>query len=250
MRADKDGQDFPVSLRLWLFGCTIWIIISFLRICKRIRVQGLQNLRATSWQNRLLLPNHPSMLDPVLVPMVGFAPGMIFDLKNKFPRQTPNGGFEHNSNFSFLKKLPVIFLKTDEHDRPNDAMAIRTIVRQLKKNIFIIFPEGTRSHRSDEPKTETASGIRIGKARNGMAFLIAFCRPTLIPVLVKGTDKVLLPSTTPNWRGLLQVLARIWFHKIEIVFGEPLDCSDILGQSRAGHEGKEKTLPGVRRKDN
>lgn len=212
-----------------LFWIT-WGFVKFLMFIGKIKVRGIENVRKTAWENRLLLPNHPSFLEAGLIPLAAFMPAMIKDPAKNFPWQTPNENTIKNSKITFLEELPLIPLKTDEKGRPNDAMALRKIIRQLKESTFIIFPEGTRSFRADEPRIQTPSGITIGQARGGIGFLIWYARPTVIPVLVKHTDRV-MPPRSP-WR----ILWRMWFHHVEIIFGEPLDLSQFLNQ-------KEKPTP-------
>lgn len=224
----SDAAHIPVPFKIKTLLFAVWGITKLLRLFGRIKVRGVENLRSTPWENRLLLSNHPSTLDPILIPMVGFMPKMISDPDHHFPWQTPNGGFEDNPDFSFLKKLPIIFLKTDVDGRPNDGEALRRIMRQLKKSTFIIFPEGTRSYHADEPRIQTASGVPVGRARDGIGFLISHMRPTVIPVFVKGTDRVLQPNTDGFGKGIRQTLTRVWFHRVEIAFGKPLDFSPLL----------------------
>lgn len=221
-KGKKSEMPFVLPFKIKLFIYAAWVAVKILEFFGRIKVRGIENLHSTQWENRLILSNHPSMLDPILIPLIGFMPLMIHNIENRFPRQTPNGGFESNPHFSFLKRLPIIFLKTDERGKPNDAVALRKIIRELKKSTFIIFPEGTRSFHSDEPRVKTPSGVTIGQARGGIGFLIWHAHPTVIPVLVKGADRAMPPHKSP-WFALWH----LWFHRVEIILGEPLDLSNV-----------------------
>lgn len=211
----------------------IWILVRTLKALRRIKVRGLENLRSTPWENRLLLSNHPSFLEPILIPLVGFMPKMLQYPQHNFPWQTPNNKFIEDSGMAFLREIPAIPLKTDENGRPNDSGGIRKILRQMKQSTFLIFPEGTRSSNSDEPRISTSSGVVMGQARDGIGFLVAHAKPTVIPVLVKGADKVLPPHISNPKKVMKRAMFALLFrHRIEVIFGKPLDLTHFWEQGK------------------
>lgn len=241
--SSESSKPVILPFKLKVFICAVWFFILFLRVLGRVKIRGIENLRSTAWENRLLLANHPSFIEPVLITLVGFMPKMVLDSRNHFPWHTPNSHFIEEFGLSFIKDIPFLVpLKTDKNGRPNDAGALRELIRRIKQNTFIIFPEGTRSFQSDEPRIKTVSGVEIGRARDGIGFLIAQARPTVVPILVRNADKVLPPHQSNSLgRALLQIMRALMFYPIEIIFGKPRDFSDFLAnKTKIGRETYEE----------
>lgn len=228
-----------LSWKTRLLISSVWVFVKILQSLGRVKVRGLENIRNTRWENRLILPNHPSFLEPVLIPMVAFMPEMLRNPSERFPWSVANARTIRKSKFRFFREIPVIPLETNADGRPIDSVAfVKKVLPNMKHTTWIIFPEGTRSFHADEPKITSASGVVIGRARDGIGFLIARAKPLVIPVLVKGAEHAMRPDK-PLWH----VIIRIWRNPVEIVFGKPLDLSPLLhakqGRDLYNEIGKE-----------
>lgn len=213
----------PLSVKhkaLIYFG---WWLILCLQFIGRIRVHGKQNLTNIPYKNRLVLSNHPSLLDPVLLAVICFMPDALRDPQRCFPWQTPNADVMEHVRLSIVDATPLVYLKIDKDDKPSDATGLRKIIRELKEHPFIMFPEGARTHLSAEPRRFTSSGVPIGHFRNGIGFIVAHTKPWIVPILIKGADKV-LPFYVSWWMSLLN----IWRYPIDIIIGTPINSSEVI----------------------
>lgn len=200
----------------------------------RIRVQGSAYIRSVSPKNLLLLANHPSLLEPALLPFFASMPAA---LRNKAsvlwqtPKETAFKDVKNPIVQKLVESLPYIYLKVDENDFSSDPIGLRRIMRAQKMHnpAFLIFFEGMRTFfSSEEGRRFTATGVPIGKPRTGIGFMIAHMRPTVVPVLVKNTDRV-LPVGAPWYTAL----KNIWIYRIEIIFGSPIRFSHRFGQQKS-----------------
>ncbi len=126
----------------------------------------------------IIVSNHLSWLDVPLVPAY-MSPQVVYMAKEEL----------FHSKIGWLVRLLGAFpVKRGEGDR----QAIRAAGEQLKAgNVFIIFPEGTRS------KTHT-----LGKGHPGMALIALRSGVPVIPVAVNGSEKILKqwrPTVTVNY---------------------------------------------------
>lgn len=86
--------------------------------------------------------------------------------------------------------------------RGRDVRAGRTLEDLLRRDTVMLFPEGTRSRDG-----------QLGRGNRGVGKLIYTVRPAVIPTAISGLNHWSFP-------GLGQ--------KAEIVFGEPIDFSDLF----------------------
>ena len=140
------------------------IIVFFLRILFKFRVEGKENIpRGSSF---ILASNHLSNLDPVVLGAASPV-RVYFMAKNEL--------FKNRYFASFLKKLGAFPL---ERDMP-DVSALKQAIRLLKSNKpVVIFPQGRRGDISVKP---------LG----GVGFLFKKTHKPIIMAKIAGTDKVL-----------------------------------------------------------
>lgn len=203
----------------WTLGLFFTICIGFLMLTGRIMIRGREHITKTPRKNRLILSNHPSFFDPLLLPFVCFLPMSLFWPASHFPWQTPNKRFIKESRMPFLKWVHTILIGTDAAGQVNDPTAVNRIVPVLKNNTVIIFPEGTRSARVKIIHRTTSSGIPIGRPKLGAGTLAYHHRPTVIPILIKGAEKVMPPQ---------KLFPNFFKGKIEIIVGKPISYGQFL----------------------
>lgn len=211
--------EMRACLLIWTMGPIILLLLAVLLVTGRLRVKGRKNLAKTGRRNRFLIPNHPSFMDPLLVPFALFIPSAMLLPWKYFPWQTPNEQFIKNARMPFLRWAHTIMIKTTESGQVRDPTAIGRISEALKTNTLIIFPEGTRSSRVKAVHCQTPSGITLGKPKIGIGVMAYQERPVVLPVLIKGAEKVLRPTSLfPNF----------FRSRIEIIVGKPVYYGEFL----------------------
>lgn len=200
-------------------------------IGSRVVIRGRENVKNIQTENCLGVPNHGSLMSPPLAGLswmlAGGAWSLYQVLKNPckyFVWQTPNKKVMKDVFMLIGRMSPVIIVESDERGMPNDAGALRGIIKRGKKNTIITFVEGTRSGHAREPKIKTQSGVVIGYPFWGAGLLIYHNRPIVIPILIKG-EREIWPDGAPLWTAVKNLL----FSKkhLEIIFGKQMDISFI-----------------------
>jgi 1-acyl-sn-glycerol-3-phosphate acyltransferase len=171
---------------LWLIGLIIFKLLFDLRREGKERIFPKRAM--------IIAANHRSYLDPIVLALL-VPRRMNFMAKEELFR-SPIFGY-------LITKLGAFPLKRGKLDRA----AYKKALQVLKEGkILILFPEGTRSR----------SG-RLGKLREGPVRMALYSQVPLIPVVIKGTEKVLPPGAKFIRRG-----------KIKIKVGEPLFFSQFF----------------------
>jgi 1-acyl-sn-glycerol-3-phosphate acyltransferase len=158
--------------------------------------------------------NHLSFIDSIAIPTV--APRKVHYLaKAEYFTGTGITGWFSRTLFSALGALPV----ERETHRAAQA-ALDTALAVLKDGEgFGIYPEGTRSRDG-----------KLARGKTGVAWLALTADCPVVPVAVKGTDKV--QPVGARWPRL---------HRISVTFGEPLTFPEFAGQAGKGRPRREVT---------
>ncbi len=83
---------------------------------------------------------------------------------------------------------------------------------------LILPPEGGRTGKGTEFLPETSWGDKIRTPRDGIGYLVVNLNERVIPIWIKGTDKVL---------PIGSFLPRFWRAKISIIIGKAIDFSNF-----------------------
>ncbi len=214
----------------YLLGPLLGLLICLLEALRRIKF--LNFYRFPIWEERLIIvSNHPSMLEPVILPLMGF-PWMNFpwifspswqkirfslkwfkQLQEEFLRQkrwTPVSTPD-KQNFYDPPYLGVLQPVNEPINRKGDAARDRMATFLNLKKILenggrvIIFPEGGRTFKAPE-KIKSLSGRELGVLKDGAALLVLLTGARVLPIWVEGTDKV-LPNKKPY-------IPRLWRQSI------------------------------------
>lgn len=155
----------PYVTPLFLYNAIRWIAIFIFALIARIKLHGRYNVPQKG--PFIIAANHLSWTDVPLVPMY-VTPRVIYMAKEE-SFLGPVGWLVR-----FLGAIPV---KRGEGDR----QSLRAADTQLKKgNVFIIFPEGTRS------KTHT-----MAKGHAGLGMIALRSQVPVIPVAIWGSENAL-----------------------------------------------------------
>jgi 1-acyl-sn-glycerol-3-phosphate acyltransferase len=152
----------------------------------RIRVLGVENIPASG--GALLLINHQSYLDPVILALPMKRPLSMVARKNLY--QIP----------VFGRILTGLYGLAIDRDAPGTGV-IREIIRRLEHGFLIgIFPEGTRS-----------SGLEVAPVKPGFLSILRRTGVPVIPVGIAGSDHAF-----PRGAKFIRPA------RICIAFGEPI----------------------------
>ena len=229
---------------------TLGILVCLLEAFGRIKFVHFDQFPI--WEEKLIMvSNHPSLLEPVLLPLMGF-PWMNFPwvfspiwVRIKFSLSWFR---ELQKEVSLSKKLIPANApdRQNFYDRPGwrlfqgvNIPVVRNVgaqrragaIRALKEILenggrVLIFPEGTRTFKAIRKSgVISANGKRLGKLQDGAAWLALKTGAKILPVWVEGTDRVLPNSESPVfnfWR------LKPW-HRIVIKIGDPLS---VKGETR------------------
>ena len=173
----------------------------------------------------------------------------LYRLRARGIEHLPEGGFvlaaNHTSNFDpwplgipLLPRRQLRFMAKAELFNPvltpflraggafkvrrgeGDLEAVRTAVELVKEGeIVVMFPEGTRRQKGLRKK-------HVARAHTGAARIALGAGAPLVPAAIKGTDR----------------LSRLG--PLRVVFGEPLDLSDLEGldQKTASEQATERLM--------
>lgn len=164
----------------------------FCKIMGHIETDGVDNIPREG--GVLLVSNHISLLDPVIVGSAANREIHFMARSNVF-------------DVPFLGRLISIFNAYPVNRGKPDLGALRKTITHLKGgNAVLIFPEGTRSFDG-----------KIGKAHDGACFIAQRANVPTIPVYHKGAEKMMPRGSK-----------RIRRAKLSVTFGNPIDFSDIV----------------------
>jgi 1-acyl-sn-glycerol-3-phosphate acyltransferase len=180
--------------KLWLFF-SIVVVNLLVRLFTRVEIEGQKNIPLGG--GVLLVSNHISALDVLLVPMA---------CMTRWPL-TPLEFVTAPAKEKFFD-IPVIgtIIKSwgafPIHHSGRDLKSLSRIVETMNNEKMMLFPEGTRS-----PDGNLQPGMRTA------GWLIHQAKPTVIPTAVFGTDMV-----WPRDKILPRPYGRV-----KVVFGKPLN---------------------------
>jgi 1-acyl-sn-glycerol-3-phosphate acyltransferase len=165
----------------------------FLKLLGRPKITGTEHVPATG--GAILASNHVSILDSIYLPLMLDRP-VTFAAKSEYFT-----GTRLITRFTSAYLRATNQLSTDRTGpRAAQDMLQAALDRLLSGELFGIYPEGTRSPDG-----------RLYRGRIGVGWLAVNSGVPVIPVAMKGTDRILPPGRTIPRPG-----------RIEIIIGEPL----------------------------
>lgn len=186
------------------FGWLLFRVIFALGF--RLRVRGTEHVPPRG--PAILAANHASFLDP---PVIGAAaPRMISYLA----RET----LFRNRAFGWLLRQWQAVPVDQEHA---GASGVRIILERLRAgHAILIFPEGSRSFDG-----------QLQPARPGVGLVVVKSGAPVVPVRVFGTHAAL-----PRGRK------RLRFHRLSVVFGEPMDFRALCTEAETASKTRQKEI--------
>ncbi len=192
----------------------IFIGIFFQLLCFLRTIRVLHWERFPHWQGKLILvSNHPSLLEPFLLPALFFREYLFHPFKYA-PWSTPDKKNFYDPWYWFwLRPLSIPVDRGDERAQLKSFFEMKRVLNSGK--IVILFPEGGRIFKGED-FLYSQGGKKIRILKDGIGWLVLKTGALVVPVWVEGTDKAL-----PNSPDKLFSFPRLW-KKIIIKIGEPL----------------------------
>ena len=171
----------------------------FLRLAHRPRATGLENVPETG--PAILASNHLSFIDSLFLPLL---------LKRKVVFLGKSEYFDSWRTRWFVRSVGVIPVRR-EGGAAADA-AIRAGIKALREgHVVALYPEGTRSPDG-----------RLYRGKTGVARMALEAQAPVIPVCVKGTERVMpLGARVPRLAG-----------RVELTYGAPLRFERYYDRAR------------------
>lgn len=173
--------------------------------------------RLTPQGNGLILVcNHPSKLDPALVPLL-FFPRYLWHPIQIIPWSIPDEREYYNKWWFFLFKFVSIPIDRTNATGKSQAAAARKMLRILRQNgIVILFAERRKTFKSvrENDIVCNAGGKTLGRLKDGVGLLAKASETTITPLWIEETDAI--------WPNEQISLPKIWRLPIRIKVGETL----------------------------
>ncbi len=169
-----------------------WTLASFFRMVLRVRIRGIKNVPTSG--PTILAANHLSHVDPLVV---------ILASRRKTHYRAKDGHFRNFALASFMRATGQI--ETNRNTGGGEALSSAAVVLHAKRALGI-FPEGTRSKRSEPPY--------LLPGKTGFARLAAsYPDVPVVPIGLTGTRNFMSPSK--------HKLPRLW-RRVGISYGKPI----------------------------
>lgn len=200
------------------------ILFHLFRLCKRIRV--LHSERFPRWERKIILvSNHPSLLEPFLLPALFFREYLFHPLRYG-PWSTPDRkNFYDRWYWFWIRARSIPVDREDEREGLRSFFQMKEIVKS--GGIVILFPEGGRTFKG-ENFLYSQGGKRIRIFKDGLGWLVLKTGALVLPVWVEGTDEV-LPNDPDKLFTRLRFGDRII---ITIKIGQPLRLQGLPAVKR------------------
>jgi len=234
----------------YLLGPFLGIIICLLETVRIITIRRFN--RYPLWEEKIIIAsNHPSLLEPLLIPLLGF-PWMNFpwifspvwarirfslhwfrELQKEFALQkklVPVNAPDKKNFYDppYMGLLQGINIPVDRGGKIQQRSSAAVALRQVLENggRILIFPEGTRTFKTKpETRYRAKNGREIGRLKDGAAWLALTTGARIVPVWIEGADRFLPNNKFP--------IPRFW-RRVTINIGQSftLDQINHLGSSK------------------
>lgn len=211
-------------------GLTLGFLFWAGKICRAVKVLHAEKLACLkTLDKKILVSNHPAVIDPFLVAALlvwyyalhplRHAPLIVADRLNFY------------DSWWFWPFRPVM-VPVDRDSERKKASALLRIKRAIDLGRpLIIFPEGGRTFKGENGGfLYSKRGAKIRFLQGGIGLLVRKTGATVIPIGIKGSDKVV-----PNSKKRL-FTRFIFGKKVTIALGEPMNFGTDTPRERVTQE--------------
>ncbi|MBU2109745.1 1-acyl-sn-glycerol-3-phosphate acyltransferase [Patescibacteria group bacterium] len=209
-------------IAVWTIGLLGGIIFCILKFFKRIEVVGYERKKLIFPKKGLIvIYNHPSLYEPVLMPFL-FFPWYLFNLR-LVPFSVPD-----KRNFFdkwWFAPFRIFCIYIERENAKEILRSMRLMINKLNEGgIIIISPEGGRTFKGDTDGFRRKGNREIRKFKSGIEYLLKKSHANILPVWIEGGEKV-IPNKV-SFTSTSFLFPRIW-EKVKITLGEPVKSSEI-----------------------
>jgi len=235
-------KKLKLFLAVWTVGLFFGFVFRILKLTKRVEVFGYENLLkyfeefAPKNKPLIVMPNHPSLWEPGLLPFL-FFPQYLTSLRFvPFSLPDKKNFFDKN----WFAPFRAVCVPIERGNRREELKTIFMLKDRFKEGgIYILFAEGGRTHLGKEFKIAIRSDNRIRKFPKGIERLFSgSC--IVLPIWTKGGEKV-IPSRKTFPRGPYFFYPRIW-EKTKLCIGEPFQLPENLSKGEIREFLEDKLL--------
>ena len=193
------------------------LVFQGLRLLGRLKIIALKD-QSVSLEKTILVANHPSLLEPVLVPLSFFRKYALHPLR-LLPWNVPERSHFYDPWFFAWSRCHSIPVDRQDRSLATNKATLRKMKQVLQDGQpLILFAEGGRTFKGKE-FSYSAKGKRLRKLQKGVAWLVKQTGARVLPIWIDGSEKVF---------PYKERFPKFWRARIIIKVGRPLNFSASL----------------------
>ena len=202
---------------IYTLGIFLGLFFCLLKKIGTVQLLGKENLIFKDKnQGLLILCNHPSLLEPILIPLLFFKHYLLRPLSG-YPISTPDkANYLDKWYWAWLNLCAIPINRKDKRSAIRSLSKMKEVLGSGKT--LILFPEGGRTSSGGEI-LHSKKGKKIRTLKGGVGRLISETNPIVQFIWVDGAEEVLPNSKNKN--KLYHTYPRIW-EKVIIKIGKPV----------------------------
>jgi len=214
---EKIWDDIKTLLAVYTMGVFLAFLMGCLKVFGVIQILNRERFPRNKG-NLIVVFNHPSLFEPILVPVLFWRDYMRHPIK-LLPISTPDRK-NFDRWFWFWAKPSFIFI---DRDNPRKAVqALRKMENVLNSGgILSIPPEGTRTFKAQGHLHSEVRKKKLGILQSGVAHLILKTDCTILPVWIDGAEEFFPNTIWIKGQKSRFPFPRFW-KKVTVKIGKPL----------------------------
>lgn len=224
----KVGFYLVMIFMTYPFGVLLGIVFTVLKGFGIIRVIHPERL-PLNVDRRILVSNHPSVIDPFLAVALFFREYLWPPLRRRPAIMADKKIFYDPWYFLGLRPAMV---PVERGEKRKEAASLIKVVKVIEQGRpVIVFPEGGRTFKGNPDEVLYSQKRKVLRPfKGGVGLLASRTNALIIPIWIDGSDHVV-----PNSRKTLWTKLKIWKllkKGISIKIGHPIDASNFSGKNR------------------
>ncbi len=218
------GEGIAFVLTIWFVGLLLGPPLVYFRMRGKIRFRGLERLAPHKGRGMLIVSNHPSLIETVLLPFM-FFPACLVRPFRLVPWSTPDRANIMAQWYTrIFRHGRMIMIDREPGTKARNAGALRKMLGALaNRESVVLFAEGGRTHKRPE-RTVSPKGNELGKFSKSIEFILRNARCVVVPVWVKGAAAVLPPGNfIPDFSGGKEIEIRVGRPIEDVISAEALE---------------------------